>query len=62
MTETYTTKDFVEATGNAEFVGYIPGATGCSKTYTSGTTEGLSSTGGQASKVAEAPMTKDGER
>jgi hypothetical protein len=39
MTETYTTEDFIEATGGAKFVGYVPGATEYSQTYTSGSSE-----------------------
>lgn len=61
MTETYTTRDFVEATGNAEFVGYLPGARECSRTYTSGAGEEFARVGDQASKMTEVPTARDSE-
>jgi hypothetical protein len=61
MTDTYTTKDFVEATGGAEFINTTPGAREYSQTFTSGPSEEFSRFSDLAAKLIAVPKTEIGE-
>lgn len=61
MTETYTSKDFVLATGGAEFIAYTPGSPEHSETYASERSDEYQRFEDLASKLISVPKSEVSE-